>query len=292
MSSQAGKQNEQGMDHPAHAADRRWTVLFIGDHGKVIAFKRIKTLALLTAAAFVTALATVIVLVSVNQGLHRRTRELQQNLESSQQQIQALRQERDLLTAHVVLVETKMRETLAEAGRPAADRKPKSAEPGGAIDRPASSPETHTPDADKGSAQEPSDIPAKPPVDRGEAVELEGFRVKFDESRKAFDVQYKLVATNPGRKPLAGHVIVVFKGEDLEPERWLAMPRVELPRGRPSGTQKGYTFSISYSKAFSHSMPAPKSFPAFTTAVVYVFSPDGQLLLARDYAVQLQPPGS
>jgi hypothetical protein len=121
---------------------------------------------------------------------------------------------------------------------------------------------------------------------------LEGFRVKFDESRKAFDVQYKLVATNPGRKPLAGHVIVVFKGEDLEPERWLAMPRVELPRGRPSGTQKGYTFSISYSKAFSHSMPAPKSFPAFTTAVVYVFSPDGQLLLARDYAVQLQPPGS
>jgi len=291
MSTQDENQGDHGMDQLAHAADRRWTVLFIGDHGKVIAFKRIRTLAVLTIAALVTALATVIVLVSVNQGLHGRTRDLQKRLESSQQEIQALRQERDLLTAHVVLVETKMKETLAEAGRPVADRKPKSAGPGTAIDRSASSAEADTADEDKDAAPARSDPPAMPPVDRSEAVALESFRVKLDEGRNAFDVQYKLVATNPGRKPMAGHVIVVFKGEDLEPEQWLAMPRVDLPRGRPSGTQKGYTFSISYSKAFSHSMPAPKSFPAFTTAVVYVFSPDGQLLMARDYAVHLQPPG-
>ena len=291
MSTEDGKQLDHGAEHPQHAADRRWTVLFIGDHGKVIAFKRIKTLAILTIAALVTALTTVGVLVSVNQGLHSRARELQQRLESSQQQVQALRQDRDLLTAHVVLVETKMREALAEAGRPAADRKPRPAEPPTAIDRLESQTEAGSADAEKDSERAPSDPQAKTPVDRGEAVALEGFRAKFDESRNAFDLQYKLVATNPGRKPLAGHVIVVFKGEDLDPERWLAMPRVELPRGRPSGIQKGYTFSISYSKAFSQSMPAPKSFPPYTTAVVYVFSPEGQLLLARDYAVRLQPPG-
>jgi len=291
MSTRSGNEENHGVEQPGHAADRRWTVLFIGDHGKVIAFKRIKTLAILTIAALLTALTTVVVLVSVNQGLHSRARELQQRLESSQQQIQALRQERDLLTAHVVLVETKMRETLAEAGRPAADRKSKPADPQTAIDRSGSPPEAGTVDADKDLERAPSDPQAKPPVDKGDAVALEGFRAKFDEGRNAFDVQYKLIATNPGRKPLAGHVIVVFKGEDLEPEGWLTMPRVDLPRGRPSGTQKGYTFSISYSKAFSQSMPAPKSFPTFTTAVVYVFSSDGQLLLARDYAVHLQPSG-
>lgn len=291
MSTRDGEPEEHGTEHAQNAADRRWTVLFIGDHGKVIAFKRIKTLAILTIAALVTALTTVVVLVSVNQGLHSRARELQQRLESSQQQIQALRQERDLLTAHVVLVETKMREALAEVGRPAAERKPKPVDPQTAIQRPELPPEAGTADADKDAEQAPSDTQAKAPVDRGEAVALEGFRAKFDESRHAFDVQYKLIAANPGRKPLAGHVIVVFKGEDLEPEKWLAMPRVDLPRGRPSGTQKGYTFSISYSKAFSQSMAAPKSFPTFTIAVVYVFSPEGQLLLARDYAVQLQPPG-
>lgn len=291
MSNGAERQDDHGTEHRAHAADRRWTVLFIGDHGKVIAFKRVKTLALLTIAALVTALATVGVLVSVNQGLHGRTRELQQRLESSHQQIQALRQERDLLTAHVVLVETKMRETLAEAGRPAAERKPKSADPETAGDRTEPAVETGTDDTGKGPGGAPPAAAGKRPLDRDEPVALEGFRVKYDAGRNAFDVEYKLAATNPGRKPLAGHVIVVFKGENLEPEQWLAMPRVDLPRGRPSGTQKGYTFSISHSKAFSRSMAAPKSFPAFTTAVVYVFSPEGQLLLARDYAVQLQPPG-
>jgi cell division protein FtsB len=291
MSNASEKPGDHGMEHGAHAADRRWTVLFIGDHGKVIAFKRIKTLAFLTIAALVTALITVVVLVSVNQGLHGRARELQQRLESSHQQIQALRQERDLLTAHVVLVETKMRETLAEAGRSAADRKTRPADPEPVGDRPASPAQAGAGDTDKGPAGAPSAAPAKRPLDRDEAVALEGFRAKFDEGRNAFEVEYKLAATNPGRKPLAGHVIVVFKGEDLEPEQWLAMPRVELPRGRPSGIQKGYTFSISHSKAFSRSMPAPKSFPTFTMAVVYVFSPEGQLLLARDYAVQLQSPG-
>jgi len=77
----------------------------------------------------------------------------------------------------------------------------------------------------------------------------------------------------------------------VEPESWLAMPRVELPKGRPSGGQKGYTFSISHSKAFAQSTPVPKSFPGFTAAVLYVFSHEGQLMLAREYAVKLQPSG-
>jgi len=120
---------------------------------------------------------------------------------------------------------------------------------------------------------------------------VEGFGAKFDPARHAIDIQYKLVAPSSGRKPAAGHVIVVFKGAHLEPESWLSMPRVELPKGRPSGVQKGYTFSISHSKAFAQSMPVPKSFPGFTAAVLYVFSHEGQLMLAREYAVKLQPAG-
>jgi hypothetical protein len=290
MSIQEGKPQGHGSQDLPHGADRRWTVLFIGDHGKVIAFKRIKTLGILTIAALLTALVTVAVLVSVNQGLHTRARELQRRLESSHQQIQALRQERDLLTAHVVLAEAKMKEALAEAGRPAADPKSKPANPESGLDRPEPAAEAGPAEADKDSGKAAAAIEAKPPLN-DEAIALEGFHAGFDAGRHAFDVQYKLVATNPGRKPLAGHVILVFKGEDLDPDQWLAMPRVDLPKGRPSGTQKGYRFSIAYSKVFSQSMPAPKTFPVFTTVVVYVFSPEGQLLLARDYAVHIQPPG-
>ena len=77
----------EGRDGPAH---RRWTVLFIGDHGKVIAFKRIKTVIALTLAVLVVALAAVAVLLVVNQGLHGRGRDLQQRLEESRRQIESL----------------------------------------------------------------------------------------------------------------------------------------------------------------------------------------------------------
>lgn len=289
MNTDAEKRKGRGPEDRIDAADRRWRVLFIGDHGRVIAFKRVKTLIWLTLGALATALSAVAVLVTVNQGLHTRTHELQQRLETSQQQIQALRQERDLLTAHVVLVETKMKETLAGGRRPAVDQKLDPAGAGKAIDR-SGSPAT---DVAVGNAAAPSAASedVRLPVGIGEGIAVEDFQAKFDAARKAFDLRYKLVTTRQGSKPLAGHVIVVFKGDDLEPEQWLAMPRVDLPKGRPTGRQKGYTFSISHSKAFSHSTPTPTSFPAFTRAVLYVFSPEGQLLMAKDYVIDLQAPG-
>jgi hypothetical protein len=273
------------------ASNRRWTVLFIGDHGKVIAFKRIKTVIALSLSLLAIALVAVAVLLVVNQRLHGRGRELQASLEESRRQIAALSHERDLLTAHVVLVETKMKETLSGIGRPVGDRKRSPAGPE-KLSGPTPPPtEAAAEDADGTSASAPADTEAKPPINSGETVAVEGFGATFDPVRHAIDIQYKLVAPSTGRKPAAGHVIVVFKGTHLEPESWLAMPRVELPKGRPSGVQKGYTFSINHSKAFSQSTPVPKSFPGFTAAVLYVFSHEGQLMLAREYAVKLQPSG-
>lgn len=278
----------EGRDGPAH---RRWTVLFIGDHGKVIAFKRIKTVIALTLAVLVVALAAVAVLLVVNQGLHGRGRDLQQRLEESRRQIESLSHEKDLLTAHVVLVETKMKETLSGIGRPVGDLKRSPLEP---EKRAAPTPpptEAVAGDADGVSETASPGSEARPPINSGDTVAVEGFGAKYDSARQSIDIKYKLVAPSSGRKPVAGHVVIVFKGEHVEPESWLAMPRVELPKGRPSGGQKGYTFSISHSKAFAQSMPVPKSFPGFTAAVLYVFSHEGQLMLAREYAVKLQPAG-
>jgi len=280
---------DEGRDGPAH---RRWTVLFIGDHGKVIAFKRIKTVIGLTLAALVVALAAVAVLLVVNQRLHGRGRDLQQRLEESRRQIESLSHEKDLLTAHVVLVETKMKETLSGVGRPVWELKRTPPEP---ETRAAATP---TPtaavtggDADGAPETIPPGSEARPPINSGDTVAVEGFGAKYDPVRQSIEIKYKLAASGPGRKPVAGHVIVVFKGELVEPESWLAMPRVELPKGRPSGAQKGYTFSISHSKAFAQTLPVPKPAPGYTTAVLYVFSHEGQLIVAREYAVTLQPSG-
>jgi hypothetical protein len=277
-------ENERADRYPA--ADRRWTVLFIGDHGRVIAFKRVKTLIGVTLGAFAAALVALAVLVAVNQGLQTSTHALLQRLESSEKQIQALRQERDLLTAHVVLAETKMKEHVAGIQRPVADPKADLPGAGKAVDRSGSA----ATEVAVAQAEAPPAFSAevKLPVGIGEELAVEGFHARLDGARNAIDLRYKLVASRQGGRPLTGHVIVVFKGDDLEPEQWLAMPRVDLPKGRPTGRQKGFTFSISHSKSFAHSMPAPTPLPAFTQAVLYVFSPEGQLLAAKEFVIDLQ----
>jgi hypothetical protein len=277
-----------GPEDRTPAADRRWTVLFIGDHGQVIAFKRIKTVIGLTVGVVTTALAAIAVLVVVNAGLHARTRELKQQMETAQLQIQGLRAERDRLTAHVLLVETKMKESLTE-GPPAAAPAPEPIRAQKASDR-SDAAAAGLPAA-KESAPEVPDAKVALSVGMEENLAVEAFTIGLDAARQTLQLRYKLVVTRPGRHPLAGHVVVVLKGEELGPQQWLVMPRVDLPQGRPSGQQKGYPFSISHSKAFAHAMPAPPAAHAFTQAVLYAFSHEGRLWLAKDYRVDLKPSG-
>ena len=127
----------------------------------------------------------------------------------------------------------------------------------------------------------------RPPIDPGEGVAVDGFRLALNAG--SIELRYKLTALAQPRTPLAGHVIVVLSAEQLEPERWLSLPRVDLANGRPTGRQKGYTFAISHAKEFAQSMTTPRPLPDFTRAVLYVFSSEGRLLLARDSAVGLAP---
>jgi len=291
MNTPAGNLNAPSAQRESPGDKRRWTVLFIGDHGKVIAFKRIKILLGLAGAAFLLSLAAVCALTVVNQTLHRRNTELQQGLEASAQAIRDLRHERDLLTAQAVLLETRMNETLAGGSRlPAAVREPV---PAGAADKAASQPFPEPPGeaSAPGTSPAPTSAPAsvRAPLGTGEGIAAEDLGIKYRRGRNTLELQFKIVNTSPGHKPLNGHAVAVLKGSHLEPREWTAMPAVGLTNGRPSGRQPGYRFSISHSKAFTQTMPAPKDLPAYDAAILYVFSNTGELLTAREFSVDISP---
>lgn len=258
-------------------------MLFIGDHGRVIPFKRIKTLAGLAVAAFALALAAVAVLAVVNHSLHRRTQELQQSLAASGRTIGELRHERDLLTAQVVLVETKMRETLAGVGPRPAERRVE----------PPSAAKAEPFAGDQGKAEPNAEadrgIPTvQPPLGRSEGLSVEGFQLKGSAQGNTLDLRYKIVNASQGQKALVGHVVVVLKAEGLEPEQWLTLPDVGLVRGRPASIQKGYSFNIRHSKVFEHSVALARDIPDYTHAVLYVFSKQGELMAAQESPIALK----
>jgi hypothetical protein len=266
-------------------------VLFIGDHGKVIAFKRVKTLLALVGAVLLLSLAAVCVLAVVNHTLHRRSTELQQDLEASAQAIRDLRHDRDLLTAQAVLVEAKMREALAGVNRsPAAVLEPG---PAGTPDKAPLKPLPGRPGeaSASGKSPTPSSDPAavRVPVGKGEGIAAEDLAIRYHPGSNMLELQFKIVNTSPGRKPLNGHAVAVLKGSHLDPTEWTAMPAVGLTNGRPSGRQSGYRFSISHSKAFTQTMRAPRDLPAYDAAIFYVFSNEGELLTAREFPVDISP---
>jgi hypothetical protein len=260
-----------------------WTVLFIGDHGRVIPFKRVKTLVGLAVAAFAMALAAVAVLTVVNHSLYRRTQELQQSLAASGRTIGELRHERDRLTAQVVLVETKMKETLAGVVPRSAERRADPSSPAKA--EPLAGDEGRMGPNAETDRQMPT---AQPPVGMSEGLSVEGFQLKGAAKNNTLDLRYKIVNTSQGQKALAGNVVVVLKAEGLEPEQWLTLPDVGLVRGRPANPQKGYSFNIRHSKVFEHSVALAGQIPEYTQAVLYVFSKQGELMAAQEGPVALK----
>ncbi len=278
------KRSTQGSKPHVLPGDRQpWTVLFIGDHGRVVPFKRVKTLVGLVLAALGMALAAVVVLAVVNHTLHQRTQELQQSLAASGRTISELRHERDLLTAQVVLVETKMKETLAGVAPRAAGRRLAPSLPEAAESRFGDESKTGlTAEADRG-------VPAvQPPVGVNEGLSIEEFQLKRSAKTNTLELTYKIVNMSHGQKALAGNVVVVLKGEGFEPEQWLALPDVGLVRGRPVNTRKGYSFNIRHSKVFAHSVALSADIPEYTQAVLYVFSKKGELITAQESSVALK----
>jgi len=291
MTTSASNLNSPSAQGASNEDGRRWTVLFIGDHGKVIAFKRVKILLALAGAVFLVSFAAVGVLAVVNHTLHRRNTELQQGLEASGQAVRDLRQDRDLLTAQVVLVEAKMREALAGVNRSSAEvREPV---PAGAAAKAPPKPLPGRPGeaSASGKSPTPSGDPAvvRVPVGKGENIAAEDLGIRYHPGSKTLELQFKIVNISPGHKPLNGHAVAVLKSSSLDPKEWTAMPAVGLTNGRPSGRQPGYRFSISHSKSFTQTMPAPRDLPDYDAAVVYVFSSEGELLTAREFPVDISP---
>ena len=94
--------------------DNRWTLLFIGDHGKVVTLKRFKSFTFFAGFIFVLSLATIALLYWYNQSIDKNNEKLQSSLDILQKRIKALRHEKDILMARLVLAEARAKESLGD----------------------------------------------------------------------------------------------------------------------------------------------------------------------------------
>ena len=72
-------------------ADRRWTLLFIGDHGNVVTLKHFKVILIGIGSLFFLAIVFVAVLLYQNKGILKQNKDLQKRFADSEIHIEQLR---------------------------------------------------------------------------------------------------------------------------------------------------------------------------------------------------------
>ena len=266
--------------------DRRWTLLFIGDHGRVLTLRRVKGFVFLSVFIFVLAAAAIVLLYWHNQNTNKKNEKLHGNLDILQKRIKALRHEKDILMARLVLAESRMKESLEQRTE---NQSEKSLQAGSQKE---ASQDRTTAKAEVKEKILVVNKPSKPKVEpkpsiSNLSVDVEDFNIiSLDDTRK-IKIQFKVKNTSPDSQRVAGHTIVVLKGGTLKPKKWQAIPPMALVNGKPTGRQPGHGFAINYFRTMRFTTNIPPSADQFKTATVYVFTRTGEMLLEKNFPVEI-----
>jgi hypothetical protein len=271
--------------------DRRWTLLFIGDHGNVITLKWFKSIILATGILFFVAIGAVVVLFFMNKEMLAEKQGFRKRIENFQNKIQTLRHEKEILMARLVLAESKVKENAPKSQQPQAelntdDQIAPQSQTDSKIETMAVSkkmpsvPETTPPQS---APLEPLD---SEPVF---SVAVENFKVSRVWGSTNVNAEFKIKNTSPESQKVSGHAVVILKGDDLPKHKWLVIPAVDLVGDRPSG-KRGKRFSIQRFRTMRFTARTPDDSGEFQTAAVYVFLTTGELVLQQEFPVILPPP--
>ena len=266
--------------------EQRWTLLFIGNHGKTITLKRFKGIVILTGMVLAISLAISLGLFYFGYHVYQEKDLLVSELQELKAQMKALRYEKDVLMTKLVLAESRTKPDPAEkkAGTRVISVPPeKKVDPKKtAKSIPTSKSQKEPPQAKKSSK------PAVESVSKTNlSVNIEKFQVIPKREENLLRVRFKIKNTTPNSQRVSGHAIVVLKSDPAKPKQWLTIPTMALVNGKPSGRQRGYPFGISNFKTMRLKTNLPTSPEIFQIATVFVFTKKGDKLLEKDFPVSL-----
>ncbi|CAB1061588.1 hypothetical protein D1BOALGB6SA_6363 [Olavius sp. associated proteobacterium Delta 1] len=266
--------------------DKRWTILFIGNHGKTITLKRFKGMVLLTCLVLCISIAITAGLLFFSLNIRQEKKQLESDLLDLKAQIKAIRYEKDVLMTKLVVAESR--------SKASPDKKPQE-QSASATPQQNSSGYNETWESNRpakvqeetASGKEADPSAAENQSESGLSVAVEDFQVSPRADENLLRVQFKIKNTSPNSQRVSGHAIVVLKGEQLQQNKWLTIPRISLTDGKPTGRQRGHIFGINYFKTMRFKTNLPKSPETYQHATVFIFSQKGDLLLEQDFPVKM-----
>ena len=285
------KENSKHTDRSPTKADwfnpeTRWTLLFIGNRGKPITLKRFKGMVLFTLLFLCVVIVFAAGLFLWNRNILREKNQLESHLKNIEEQNQELRHERDILLTRLVVAESRVPGNQNSApDNQTAEESPERTEPDTNYAEQSAPLVMATP---KPEGQNQTEVQSNSdPPGSGLSVAIDNFKLSVRPDNNSLRVQFKLKNTSPHSQHVSGHAIVVLRGEDIQQNQWVALPRISLVGGKPTGSQQGNAFGISNFRIMRFTASRPDSPEKFQTASVYVFTKTGELLLEQDFPANL-----
>ncbi|MBW2330057.1 MAG: hypothetical protein JRF30_03795 [Deltaproteobacteria bacterium] len=307
--------------HP-HRTRRRWTVLLIGDLGKIVSFRVTKSL-LLALPAFLTAILAVVSYSVISyKSLRLENSQLRNNLDALRAELETAEKAREKALVGLMVLEDNIKQTARKAS-PASDRKTKrvtakatkpkpvakqtarveaseTAKPAATVSAKVKPPETAKPTAKQTARVEASET-AKPaavaslPTEAEEhkiaspaspaSILVKNLEIWRERDDNTFKFQFALKNIDRESGKIAGYTFVVLKPEEGSGEPIRAFPWSPLKDGKPAIFKRGQYFSIARFKFVSGTLTDVSTISRFKTATVYVYSDTGDLLTEEVFEV-------
>ncbi len=276
--------------------DRYWSVMLVGDHGRIIPFRRFKGIAISVVGGLVLAVLVIIGL-SIAYMLQASTiDELKAAAEESTRQMAKLRDEKDLLLAKLVV--SNKTPTLERPSEPPTSESTTEKDVSNLAEKAGGKPEKQTAAAaDKPSTeQKPEREPEPEPEPENKPVrpvqlnaDIRHFNITYQSQQNLLKCDFRIYNTSKPKNPLAGRSVVVFKNVDEPPIKWLSVPRVLLADGVPNG-KLGKSFKINNYRTMTFKAYGLKLPVRFNAASIYVYTSEGKLLLNREIPIDIDVP--
>ncbi len=112
-------------------------------------------------------------------------------------------------------------------------------------------------------------------------ISVENFDISYYQYRKSFRVKYNIKNTDASSNLISGYTMVVLKTNQADKGNWLT-----LPEGMTSG-EHGESFVISRFKPVQLDAKTQTKPEQFVTATVFVFNKTGDLIIKKDFPIEI-----
>ncbi len=264
--------------------DRYWSVMLVGEHGRIIPLKGFKTIAISALCVMAIAVAAAIIFGIAAKRRSIEIDRLQVQLQEFHDLAAKLRDEKDLYLTQFI----------ASQKSDATLRKEPDAE-----SQAATPPRKETKENEKTApvpvspelVPAPSPAPAPPVAAVHWKVDIRNLSVRYDPEHEVLKTEFRIYNTSTPKKPLTGRIVVVFKQMDAPSLNWFTVPRVQISGGKPDA-EHGQAFKINNYRTMTFRAYQQKAPVNFDTLSVFVFSGEGKLISERDFPfhIDYKPP--